>query len=227
MLTYNKFWELPETPEDVFTLFSSSDIRRTRDNSLANLETLILAITSRLVILRHHPSFPDLEIAPERDALNCIRVLTRILPFLYEADQLSTWEETFFWGVRRKRTREAQIRPSEVLFDETAGDDETTPTPNQRRPEADYEDAKPLAEELIDTLVDMLFFADFTLPRVANAKSKVSYAIWQTGVGCNTPVGTSKEYESNRSEILRLLLTLTSRSMYLSASEYTIPGWTL
>jgi hypothetical protein len=67
------------------------------------LETLILAISSRLFVLRHHPSFPDLELAPERDALNCIRVLTRILPYIYESEQLHEWEERFFWGVRRKR----------------------------------------------------------------------------------------------------------------------------
>lgn len=81
----------------------------------------------------------------------------------------------------------------------------------QRPIEDQFEDAKPLAEELIDTLIDLMFFADFTLPKPATGKSKVSYAIWQSGVGCNTPVGTSKEFESNRCEILRLLLTLTSK----------------
>jgi hypothetical protein len=88
----------------------------------------------------------------------------------------------------------------------------------------EYEDVKPLAEELIDTLIDLLFFAEFTLPKPQNSKNKVSYAIWQSGVGCNTPVGTSKEFESNRCEILRLLLTLTSQSMYMSASLLPVQG---
>lgn len=70
----------------------------------------------------------------------------------------------------------------------------------------------------------MLFFADFTLPRSPTSKSKVSYAIWQSGVGCNTSVGTSKEFESNRIEILRLLLTLTSQSMYTSATVLPAKG---
>lgn len=81
-----------------------------------------------------------------------------------------------------------------------------------------------MAEELIDTLIDMLFFAEFTLPKSPNSKSKVTYAIWQSGVGCNTPVGTSKEFENNRTEILRLLLTLTSRSMYMSANLLPVTG---
>lgn len=143
--------------------------------------------------------------------------MTRLLPYIYEADQLVEWEEKFFWGARRKRTRQASIA-SEVLFDE-AHDEETKP----RSKEKDYEDVKPLAEELIDTLVDLLFFSDFTLPR-PQSNSKVSYAIWQSGVGCNTSVGTSKEFESNRCEILRLLLTLTSQSMYMSPNLLPVQG---
>ena len=88
----------------------------------------------------------------------------------------------------------------------------------------EFEEVKPLAEELIDTLIEMLFFADFTLPKSPNTKAKVSMAIWQSGVGCNTPVATSKEFESNRTEILRLLLTLTSRSMYMSSNLLPVQG---
>lgn len=215
---WTSFWELPETPEDVFSLFSPADIRRTRDRAIENLETLILAVTSRLFILRHHPSFPNAEIAPERDALNCVRVLTRILPYLYEVDSLESWEDKFFWGTRRKRTRRSAIA-NEVLFDGAQED-----KPDTKPPVDEFEDAKPLAEELIDTLVDLLFFSDFTVPRQPHGKPKVTYAIWQSGVGCNTAVPTTKEYESNRCEILRLLLTLASRSMYMSPNLLPTKG---
>ncbi|KAF4628048.1 hypothetical protein G7Y89_g10102 [Cudoniella acicularis] len=212
------FWELPESTEDIFSLFSPADIRRTRDTALENLETLILAVTSRLFILRHHPSFPDPEFAPEKDALNCIRVLTRILPYLYEAEQLQPWEDKFFWGVRRKRTRKAALA-RDVLFDESQEELAKLEAAGE-----EFEEVKPLAEELIDTLVDLLFFADFTLPKPPNTKNKVTYAIWSSGVGCNTPVGTSREFESNRTEVLRLLLTLTSQSMYMSANLLPVQG---
>jgi High-temperature-induced dauer-formation protein len=129
---------------------------------------------------------------------------------LYEAESLGTWEEKFFWGVRRKRTRTASIA-NEVLFDEAQ---EGLPRTNIKTPE--FEEAKPLAEELIDTLIDLLFFAELTLPKASQGKPKVSYAIWQSGVGCNTAVATTKEYESNRCEILRLLLTLAGQSMYMA-----------
>lgn len=102
---------------------------------------------------------------------------------------------------------------SEVIFDEA--DPEQTPIAN----EPEFEKAKPLAEEIIDTLIDLLFYSEFTLPKVPAGKNKVSYAIWQSGVGCNTPVASTKEFESNRTEILRLLLTLASKSMYMSAGK--------
>lgn len=211
---WSKFWELPESTEDVFSLFTPADIRRTRDFALSNLETLILAVTSRLIVLKNHPSFPDPELAPDRDALNCVRVLTRILPFVYEADNLADWEENFFWTRRKKKTRQAQVA-AEILFDEAQNGDEQAQRESRQN---DYEDVKPLAEELIDTLVDLLFYAGFTIPKLPAAKSKVSYAIWQSGVGCNSAMGSNKELENNRCEVLRLLLTLTGKAIYMPSS---------
>lgn len=202
----------------MFSLFSPNDIRRTRDKALENIETLILALTSRLFVLRHHPSFPDPDIAPERDLLNCVRVLTRLLPYLYEKESLNSWQERFFWGTRRKRTRRAVIA-NEVLFDGAHND-----TP-EAKPNADeWEEAKPLAEELIDTLLDLLFYSDFTITRQPHGHDKVTYAIWQSGVGCNTAVATTKEFESNRAEILRLLLALAGQSMYSTAGVLAQSG---
>ncbi|CAG8920306.1 unnamed protein product [Penicillium salamii] len=217
---WTRFWELPESTEDVFSLFTPADIRRTRDQALPNFQTLLLAVTSRLTVLKNHPSFPDPDLAPERDVLNCIRILTRLLPYVYEAEHLEGWEENFFWARRRRLARRAQIS-GEVLFDEAQPEDEeegTSPRPDN------YEDVKPLAEELIDTLIDLLFFTDFTIPRLPTAKGKVSYSIWQSGVGCNTAMGSSKAYESNRCEILRLMLTLTGKAMYLPSNTLPVQG---
>ncbi|KAF9891265.1 hypothetical protein FE257_004829 [Aspergillus nanangensis] len=215
-----RFWELPESTEDVFSLFTPADIRRTRDHALSNFETLLLSVTSRLTILKNHPSFPDPDLAPDRDALNCIRILTRLLPFVYEAEHLEDWDDKFFWTRRKKRTREAQVA-AEVLFDEAQLEDQRD---SQSPRPSDYEDVKPLAEELIDTLLDLLFFTDFTIPNISTAKSKVSYSIWQSGVGCNTSMGSSKELENNRCEILRLLLTITGKAMYMPSSLLPVQG---
>ncbi|MCJ1475810.1 hypothetical protein MMC13_004474 [Lambiella insularis] len=213
------FWELPESAEDVFSLFSPNDIRRTRDSSLPNLETLILALISRLCALKKLPAFPDPDLAPERDALNCIRILTRILPFIYEADNLEAWEDKFFWGVRRRRINKGQVKP-EILFDEAHLEDEK----EEGQDGEEFEDAKPLGEELLDTLIDLLFFHGFSLGYDDRTKTKVSYSIWSSGVGCNTPMSSSKELESNRTEVLKLLLALSSKSMYMPANVLPIKG---
>lgn len=205
-----QFWELPESSEDIFSLFAPADVRRTRDNALENLASLIRAVTDRLTALRHHPSFPDPDQAPDREALNCIRVLTRVLPFIYEKESLQQWQDELLWSPQRKPAGKASAT-NEVLFDGA--------TDAQHKASSDNtEDAKPLAEELIDTLLDLLFFSDFTVPKAPQGKPKVTYAIWQSGVGCNASIPTTREHESNRSEILRLLLTLASHSMYLAPS---------
>lgn len=206
-----QFWELPESTEDVFSLFSPVDVRRARDSSLPNIESLILALTSRLFTLRHHRSFPEAEVAPEKQALNCIRVLTRILPFLYEADHLEVWEDTFFWTKRKRRVK-GQIAKPEVLFDESLKEEEPQAGDQER-----FEEVRPLGEELVDTLIDLLFCIGFTLPYTERSRTRITYAIWAKGVGCNTSMSASKEMESNRIEILRLLLTLSSKSLYMPA----------
>lgn len=174
---------------------------------------MLASLISRLVALSHLPAFPDPELAPAKEALNCVRVITRILPFLYESDHLESWEDKFFWQRRRRKLDNGPNRKPEVLFDGSNSDDPKV----EEKLEESFEYMKPLGEEVIDHLVDLLFYSNFTIPRVERSKKKVTYAIWQNGVGCNTPMQSSKEMESNRSEILRLLLTMSSKSLYMPA----------
>ncbi|KAL8831461.1 MAG: hypothetical protein Q9170_005276 [Blastenia crenularia] len=215
------FWKLPESAEDVFSLFSPSDIRRARDDSLQNIETLLTSLITRLIALSHLPAFPDPELAPAKETLNCIRIITRILPFLYEADQLESWEDKFFWQGRRRKLIAANKKP-EVLFDGT--NSEANNEKAQEEEEEAFEFIKPLGKELIDNLIDLLFYTGFTIPRVERSKKKVTYAIWQNGVGCNAAMQSTKEMESNRSEILRLLLTMSSKSLYMPAHIVPVKG---
>lgn len=134
------------------------------------------------------------------------------MPFIFEADRLEAWEQQFFWTPRRKRVRQ-HSKKGEVVFDGENTEQTTAEEQSQ------FEEVKPLAEELIDTLVDLLFYTDFTLPRVPGKHEQVHMSIWQSGVGCNSAIGTSKELENNRMEVLRLLLTLSSKSMYTPASK--------
>ena len=189
-LTY-KFWSLPEKAEDVFSLISASDIRRIRDSAPENLETLILALTSRLFALRHHPSFPDTELAPAQEALNCMRVLTRLFPFILESEDMMEWQERFWWTKRRKRPRGMTQGPltiktgenegdSEIIFEGDEGDIPLVQSPISIPSGEGMEYSKPLAEELLDTVVELLSFLGFTIPAsyTPGSESKVTMAIW-------------------------------------------------
>lgn len=81
--------------------------------------------------------------------------------------------------------------------------------------ETESDDQKPLAEQLLDAALELLFCPGLTIPRVQGSESgQPVYAIWETGVGSSTPLATSHELQSNKVEVLRLLLTLISDTMY-------------
>jgi High-temperature-induced dauer-formation protein len=147
-----------------------------RDTAPENLETLLLALTGRLFSLRHHPAFPDGEIAPAKEALNCVRVLTRIFPFFFETEDLGEWGQRFWWtpgdGIKGDGDRG---KTQEVLFE---GREEDIPLVEARQVETGGK--KALAAELLDTLLDLLSFAGFTVPATAaeDGGSKVTLAIW-------------------------------------------------
>lgn len=71
---------------------------------------------------------------------------------MYETDHLQQWEDRFFWGARRKRTRKSSLA-GEVLFDEALDDGDETAAKSGVE---EFEEVKPLAEELIDTLIDLV-----------------------------------------------------------------------
>ena len=180
-----------------------------------------------------------------------MRVLTRLFPFILESD-LTEWQEQFWWTKRRKRPRGMTQGPlkikgagldmgeagdgdeeegGEVLFEGAGGNEGDIPlvqAPISRGAGGeDMERSKPLAEELLDTVLDLLSFAGFAVPASVGqgTDSRVTLAIWydtlsleadcrETGVGCNTPVGTTKPLESNKIETLRLLLSIISSPIY-------------
>lgn len=54
---------------------------------------------------------------------------------------------------------------------------------------------------------------------MATKESKVNYAIWEHGVGSTIPISTYKDNEANRTEVLRLLAVLLSKSMYVPPAQ--------
>ncbi|KAI9268708.1 high-temperature-induced dauer-formation protein-domain-containing protein, partial [Sporodiniella umbellata] len=170
------FWILPETIDDVYTLISTSDIRKTRNDAIENLETLIDRIMEHMDYLLNASSIENTHL------LNCCRILTRIIPFIFESADHIEWENQFFW------------------------------TPQVDKPCR--------GETLVMLTLKSLFLAGFTLPStIGSLDSRVNYVIWETGVGCSTPIGSSRDNDTNRAEVLRLLTVLLSKSMYTTPSH--------
>ncbi|RIA98985.1 high-temperature-induced dauer-formation protein [Glomus cerebriforme] len=198
---WSQFWLLPESAEDVFSLVGAQDIRRVRDHAKENLETLIYKVIDRLFRIIEAPDFPS----PQNSVLqllNCIRILTRLIPFIFESEEMSDWEEKFFWTPQTRRD----------LQTHNTSDIETIET---------IEAIPPLGERLLSTIIDLLFLAGFTLPaNLATENSRIIYVNWETGVGSTLPIGSSKENDSNKTETLRLLLAFISKSMYMPGATY-------
>lgn len=99
--------------------------------------------------------------------------------------------------------------------------DETKTVPQEQK---DKVIGPPLGEQLMDILINYLFFPNFTLPakRDANGMSELKpiFVVWQSGIGANKGVGMTKDHERNAVEVLRLLLALSSRALYLPPSEF-------
>ncbi|KAJ8100964.1 high-temperature-induced dauer-formation protein-domain-containing protein [Lipomyces tetrasporus] len=225
-----QFWELPESADDIFALFSSSDVRRTRDTALMNLEHLLVSVISRLVYLLRqsqiHYSLTPQQLQPPdlssgsaggavgsgeqslsaaratKETLNCMRIITRIMPFIYESPDLADWQHDLFWGT------------------DAAGDEDA----RHEASEEDDADDRPLGAALVETLTDFLFLPGFAIPLVQGMPTTVAYVIWETGIGSTTPVGTTSQFESNKIETLQTMLALASQAMYYPAHVLPIRG---
>ncbi|KAF9120770.1 hypothetical protein BGW39_011109 [Mortierella sp. 14UC] len=216
---WEQFWTLPESADDVFLLVGSQDIRRVRDEARENLECLIDKIIGRLFSLCDSPQFLTPE-APASQLLNCVRVLTRLFPFVFESDEFVSWEERYFWTPRSKGVS-GQGRPNVSHTDES--DRPSGTESHSSSSSTSHPDSKETLQgrRLIKTLLDLLFTSGFTLPTALESKNRVSYVIWETGIGSSKPIGTSKDLDDSRTEILRLLLVLFSRSMYIPPTAIT------
>ncbi|VDL94917.1 unnamed protein product [Schistocephalus solidus] len=162
---WDQFWsDCPTRIRDIFVLVPASEIRALREESPSNLATLCYKAVERLAQIAE-ASFPTAH--DQQTALNCIRLLTRIIPYIFEDAE---WR-AFFWS------------------------------------------ALPQAGLLCFTL---LIFQEG--PEDMHTIDSCEY-IWESGVGFAQSHPPNFQHDSNRTEILRLLLVCFSETMYLDQSQ--------
>ncbi|KAJ2481247.1 hypothetical protein EV174_003527, partial [Coemansia sp. RSA 2320] len=97
---WSPFWLLPEGPHDVFSLVTPTDIRRIRDSAQENFVKLVDKVFDRLLVLKAAKDLTKNQTSTKQ-LLNCIRILTRLVPFAYEAcPDGSTVEDILLWTPR-------------------------------------------------------------------------------------------------------------------------------
>ncbi|KAJ2881701.1 hypothetical protein IWW38_005760, partial [Coemansia aciculifera] len=180
---WSPFWLLPDGPHDVFSLVTPADIRRIRDSARENFIKLVDKVFDRLLVLKAAKDLTRNQ-ASTKQLLNCVRILSRLVPFAYETcPDGSTVEEILLWTPR--------------------------PRPGSG---ADYT----LGKQLVSAAIDLLFTSGFTVPpATVGEDAVVRYAIWENGIGQTSSLGSSKDHVSNRIEVLRLVLVLASKTMYV------------
>lgn len=133
---------------DVYNLISAQDVRQALGANPTNAANLVQALSHHLFTLLPSNTFPSSAIvAPARvsasaEALNCLRVLGRILVVVYEAEDGSvgsvggkTWADLHLWARQkavktrqeeddeRERAREAELEDQFTIGDEDEDED--------------------------------------------------------------------------------------------------------
>lgn len=195
---WDQFWcDTYTTVQDVFALVPAAEIRAVREESPSNLATLCYKAMEKLVqgASRGVPTEKERQIV-----LNCTRLLTRILPYIFEDPD---WRG-FFWS--------------------------TVPGTTQHLDEEDEEEdqCRALAESLLLSIADLLFCPDFTVhshnksaPDSEETFQSIDSCefIWEAGVGFAQSPAVNYIHDQNRTELLKLLLTCFSEAIYLPPSS--------
>ncbi|XP_014235010.1 protein HID1 isoform X2 [Trichogramma pretiosum] len=185
---WDQFWsESTSSAQDFFALIPASEIRKLRDEVPQNLATLCHKAVEKLV------QSVDSSCRTQHDqitALNCCRLLVRILPYILEHPN---WKD-FFWS--------------------------HTPVNNLK-------ETNPLAESLLNAIFDLLFCPDFTVTTGQKALTDTEELasidsceyIWEPGVGFAHSQPKNSIFFSNRTELLKVLLTCFGETMYVNSDD--------
>ncbi|KAH7345069.1 high-temperature-induced dauer-formation protein-domain-containing protein [Rhizoctonia solani] len=230
---WSQYYLLFDSPSDVSNLIVPHDIRRALSDAPENLSTLLIILIKRLQFLMTDHTFPTeapviptfsslypgtAQRNPNKEALNCVRVLARILPVVFEGDADHGRVEELFWKrmPKEQSTQKNETDQSKqfVIDDEEDEDDPKSPTPQATPQQVDTEPS--WGESLLNLVIDLLFCCGFTIPKKVQVDHhKINYMIWVKGIGSASDIGTARDLESNKAEVLRLLLVLLSKQIYI------------
>ncbi|RLN79306.1 hypothetical protein BBJ28_00025279, partial [Nothophytophthora sp. Chile5] len=134
---WDKLWRIPTVAEEIFTLIQPDDVRMLRHQQPKNLATMLRQAVSQIVQIVDTPVpkyYPQ--------AINCVRVLTRLVPFILE-ESGDAFVEELFWSVGQPADDEGEGESSRVTDSGVTGE--------------------PLAVQMIHAIMGLLFLPEFTI----------------------------------------------------------------
>uniref|UniRef100_A0A7S4EEW3 HID1 domain-containing protein n=1 Tax=Pseudo-nitzschia australis TaxID=44445 RepID=A0A7S4EEW3_9STRA len=269
---WDELWKIPNSGEEVFELIPPSAARKLRDERFANLATLFTQATAQLCQIVETPYNIYFD-----QALNCVRVLTRILPFLLEKGDLGDADERveqLCWGTNGDGLNDDEkiglmigtAKSSESGKTSRNIDGNHTSISRNTTNVTTDDEQEPLALLVVHAAMHMLFLPQFTcdfyenkidtdkhhgfrrsetkedkelrgaVPSLQNAKSveagvslvpRPSSIVWASGSGIKAEqlnggydASSTRKYDKNRIEVLRLLLSTCCDPLFSPADEY-------
>ena len=203
---WDEMWKTVLSAEDIFELVHPDDVRKLIAEHPENMKIMVTQAVAQLyqVVETPYPIYFD-------QALNCSRILSRLLPFLLESNSKTI--KDLLWS-RRAVGKAASASESGA---KSNGSEEET------------HDSEPLAVILVNTLFHLLFLPDFTIedPNMEFNENDINTTefktalMWAPGVGSTEkPFINSTQFDNNRIDVLRVMIAAFSDSLYQSADSY-------
>lgn len=217
---WSEFWQHPTCSNDIYEVITAEDVKKVKQQNLMNTVQFVQKLCQKVIY--YASDSPNLGINSKEsiELLNCIRFLNKLLPFIFELDGYrNDLEIEMFWNNDFDPVAYLQ-RIQHTLYED----------------EEDYEPVKPqikpehvqscIAVNLVSSLVDLLFIENFTvLTGKPETASKKSLSVWEPGIGNSSKYQEpNPAIDSNRCEVLKLLITLCSSNLYQSVSNVTTYG---
>jgi hypothetical protein len=219
---WDELWKTVLSTEDIFELISPEDVRKLIMERPENLKTIFTQAVAQLyqVVETPYPIYFD-------QALNCSRILSRLMPILLEDDV--KYAKDLMWS-KRFVSRSGKQSVKDCSEETTGTSDEVAKDDNDTDDsDGTVQESEPLAVILVNTLFHLLFLPDFTIedPNVefnendVHSKEFKSALMWAPGVGCyEKTVVVSTQFDNNRVDLLRLMIATFSDSLYQNADTY-------
>mmetsp|Transcript_50305 Transcript_50305/g.58710 ORF Transcript_50305/g.58710 Transcript_50305/m.58710 type:complete len:850 (+) Transcript_50305:128-2677(+) len=168
---WDELWKIPSSAEEVFELISPEAARVLRDERFDNLSTLFTQATAQLCQIVETPYNIYFD-----QALNCVRVLTRVLPFLLEKGDLGDSYpnvEHLCWGTGANPVPTEHLPPPKDVMGMLIGDSDDNSSKRSgiskqsgssenNEKDEDDENQEPLALLVVHAAMHMLFLPQFT-----------------------------------------------------------------